>query len=211
MISHLNQFIFVHIPKTGGTSVEALLLKQEGVGIENSNLPLSALTRDQQRRYRVGRNSRQHWPLGRFPYRYQRKYFCFTFVRNPWDLMVSEFLYVMRVDGLPPVDSDALSSPAFQEGFKRFIRSGKGERYHLRPQHRFINRHMDFIGRFENLQQDFEAVSERIGLPLEKLSHRNQSVRGHYSGYYDDESRALVSKKFRKDIELFGFSFREQV
>ena len=209
MISHLKKYIFVHIPKTGGTSIEARLLQEEGVEINDSNFPLSKLTLDQQRKYRVGKNSRQHWPLGRFPYRYQRRYFCFTFVRNPWDLMVSEFLYVSRIEGLQSLDRDEVSSSDFQDRFKRFIRSGKGDRYHLRPQYRFINRRMDFIGRFENLQKDFEAVSERVGLPLVKLPHRNRSIRGHYSDYFDDESRALVSKKFRKDIELFDFSFCE--
>lgn len=208
MINHSRKYIFVHIPKTAGTSIERALLKHEGVTIDNSIYPLSSLSLEYQRQYQlVVRGSTQHWPLSKFSVGCQKEYFCFTFVRNPWDLMVSEFLYRLKTKGttaeIQPADAD------FQRKFKRFIRFGRAQRYHRRPQHRFINERMDFIGRFESLEEDFYRISKRIGLGTLELPHSNPTSRGQYWDYYDDASRALVHKKFRRDIDQFGYTFGE--
>ena len=72
----------------------------------------------------------------------------------------------------------------------------------------------DFIGKFENLEADFNKVCDKIGIPRQRLSHHNckeQHYPGenhqHYSCYYDDESRKLVSDKYRRDIEIFDYTY----
>jgi hypothetical protein len=67
---------------------------------------------------------------------------------------------------------------------------------------------MDFVGRFESLQHDFDRVCEKIGIPKFKLDFKNRTQRSiSYEDYYDSETRDLVSNLFEKDIDLFKYSF----
>ena len=195
MISRKHKYIFVHIPKCGGTSIEKLLLRLEGISLPEGDKPLKYLSKSAGDEYLLGRG-RQHMAIGQFP---DTCYFSFSFVRNPWSRMVSEYTWRKRIYNYP------------DNAFRRFILNpptSKSEN-HLWTQSSFIDDTVDFIGRFENLQKDLDHVMGILGLPRQQLSHENRTDHRPYWEYYDDETREVVAARYRDDIERFCYDFRQ--
>ena len=93
MISHKHKFIFIHIPKCGGTSVEQTLLKNEDIPEER--ILKWNLTEEEQQEYRLyykyGNIDVQHRKIDQYKTENEKNYFTFTFVRNPWERFLSEY------------------------------------------------------------------------------------------------------------------------
>lgn len=68
---------------------------------------------------------------------------------------------------------------------------------------------VDFIIRYERLQEDFDRVCEIIGKPKCSLRHENRTTRKTYRDYFDPEpeARELLERHFRRDFELFGYCY----
>jgi hypothetical protein len=204
-------FIFVHIPKTGGTSIECALCQYF------LDSPLHTLERDQADAHLLPTRNvvHQHFKLQHFQSRFGldlEQYFTFSFVRNPWDLVVAEIAYFQRQRH--PV----FRGCDFRQAVRRMIEFvGTVWGHDFAPQTSYLtNQHgviaMDFIGRFETLQDDFNLVCDRLDMPRLLLPQANCSPkpRAHYSAYYDQETRALVERHFATDIETFGYCFKRQ-
>ena len=65
---------------------------------------------------------------------------------------------------------------------------------------------VDFIGRFEDLENDFKKVCELLSIEM-RLPHKNPSKHASYREYYDDRTYQLVKEAFAKDITLFDYEF----
>ena len=127
-------------------------------------------------------------------------YFKFAFVRNPWDRMVSSWQMQMPNISL----SKFLKMYPYKDDTDLI--------WHTLPMwiHIYDNQKnilVDFIGRFENLQEDFNIVCDKVGVPRQELPHRNTTEHKHYTEYYDEETRQIVAEKYAKDIEYFGYEF----
>jgi hypothetical protein len=66
---------------------------------------------------------------------------------------------------------------------------------------------VDFVGRYENLNEDWSKVCRTLQVPVLPLGRENQVIRQDYKVFYDDESRELVANRFARTIELFDYRF----
>jgi hypothetical protein len=162
--------------KTGGTSIEQVfwgkpIHKHKGAGFHKLN--------------------HKEWD----------NYFKFTFVRNPWDRICS--LWWNR-QYYPPRKQPPAILPFNEWVNKWFLHPKKRRKGHPQPsQLKRISCNgkieLDFIGRFENLQNDFNIVCDKIGIKRITLPHhfaeRSPSDRKPYTEYYDEETKELYVKK----------------
>ena len=85
--------------------------------------------------------------------------------------------------------------------------------FHFWPQSRWITDTagkplVDFLGRYENLQQDFAGVCRRLGVDCVELPRHNASRHKPFREYYDDHTWRIVGKLYRRDIRLFQYGFK---
>jgi len=211
VISILYKFIFVHIPKTGGISIADV--------IERFSLPLRLLDGDD---YWTDVHGKYYHYIERFGQAVWDEFYKFSFVRNPWARLSSAFFYLSK-GGNNPYDKKLSNmylkkyNGDFEFFVKDFIYNDKMKHlFHLHPQHEFICDEtgrllVDFVGRFENLQEDFNKVCDKFNVPHIELSQLNKTQYRkavHYTEYYSIETRDIVAEKYRKDIEIFDYRFK---
>ena len=66
---------------------------------------------------------------------------------------------------------------------------------------------LDFVGRFDRMQQDVEYISQQIGIPTPTIPHLNSTIHNHYTTYYNDKSIQTVYQLFKDDIDKYEFEF----
>ena len=214
MININKKFIFIHVPKTGGSSITQSLLLDEK--IELGPRSYDGLSLDTAKKF-FGTHAPnfQHLKLGPL-LRIAPKaegFFKFIFCRNPFARILSEYFYCISHNGCKFSGNrrDFLQKyPSFREFILDSAINKCSWTPHADSQYSFIKGHeVDFIGKFENLQEDFNIICDKIGLPRRTLPHKNASKHKHYAEYYDDETRQIVAEKYAKDIEYFGYKFGE--
>jgi len=199
-------FIFIHIPKCGGTSIEKALLPAATQRPDFYNL-----TATERKRYWLpGTRGLQHAKLRRIESDFDlAQFFKFSFVRNPWDRAVSQVEYLVNNQA-----TRFLKKSNFKANLRTYCQINRVVWGHDLGacQSDYLESEgfeMDFVGRFERLQRDFKLVCKQLGLvPAPELPHIFNSCRDkHYSAYYDKESENWIRERFSRDIDQFGYKF----
>ena len=203
MISLQKHFLFVHIPKTAGNSIQTALR-------DYSEDQLVALRKEQDGIERFGLrnpkyNIKKHSTLAEYRDALEneqfRSLYKFSCVRNPWDRMVSYYF-------TPTQSPETWDRKKFRKMISKIVSVADYLRLDHDEEDPFTN--VDYIMRFENLAEDFRTVCGKIGISAATLPRYNRSNREHYSKYYDDELRELVRTQFAAEIERFGYTFEER-
>jgi hypothetical protein len=147
----------------------------------------------------------------RLPRATWRTYFRFAFVGNPWDWLVSRYFHGKRGKKEPVASVEITEGDILRLWRMKGVLRGTTWVNH-RYQYAFLSDEggelqVDFVGRFENRQEDFDKVCAHVGIAREKLPMLNNTMHEPYRCYYDDHTKHLVAELYRKDIEYFGYRF----
>ena len=207
IVSRRHRFVFAAVPKTGTHAVRQALREQMGeddleqVGLfVNRRFPWADLAAIQHGHLSL----RQIRPyLGDEAF---ADYFKFAFVRNPFDRFVSYCAFMLR-------------------GGDLFQRQPRAAMHHFLfrepPEHHILFQPQssllvdddgatllaDQVGRVEDMQASYDAICTRIGIPSRPLERVNGTSRGDYRHYYDQNLIDGVTRRYARDLELFGYSF----
>lgn len=203
IVNYRKKFLFIHIQKTAGTSIRENLLQEKGtkyLHYPHTMLKDARLTRRQQRLFK------------------------FAFVRNPWDRLYSWYSMIVNIgpektfynyvldncndfSGFLELTDVILDDPV--EVFKTKIPNVKSIAFN---QLDYLtdnagNVAVDFIGRFENLEEDYDFLCDKLEIKKLPLQHLNQSTRKDYREAYTAADADKVYKMYQRDIEYFGYEF----
>ncbi|MEM7104518.1 MAG: sulfotransferase family 2 domain-containing protein [Bacteroidota bacterium] len=205
LYSSKQQFLFIHIYKTGGNSVRKvlepyadgynLLYKLKGLVRQNHVLPSKLAPKHANAQVAKAAVGEQLFNSS----------FKFAFVRNPWDWQVSLYHFALRdksnhhhkiISAFPNFDT-YLSWRVNEE---------------LRLQKAMITDEngdiiVNYVGRFERLQEDFNAICKNLKLPISDLPLLNKGNRKDYRSYYNEKTAKMVERAYAEDISTFGYSF----
>ncbi len=223
IISHRKKFIWIHLPKCAGTSIRELL--QSNPIFQTDIHPMWHTKKDINWKEEYPKVDTNLWThssasdikkyLDERGYRWD-DYFKFVFIRNPWERAVSAYEYHRQIMSKDKQKTDfnikgveiALNQPP-----RNFIMRNMGS---WSPHNYIFDKDgklmVDFVGRVENIEQDFEKVVKKI-LPYAnitqwRLPHINTTTKNKsYRDYYDDESIEYIRNRDAKIIELGNYTF----
>jgi hypothetical protein len=205
IVSKLHKFIFVAIPKTGTHAVRQAL--REHMGPEDmeqvrlfteKRFPIPELAQLQHGHLSL-KQLRPFLEPGEFD-----SFFKFAFVRNPFDRFVSYCAFITRMEGHFERDPQGV--------MRHYLAHPPLQHILFRPQHEFLTGEdgallTDYVGRTEQMQQSYDQICARIGIPPQPLERVNSSKRRDYREYYDETLRDGVARFYAQDLELFGYEF----
>ncbi|MCP4683056.1 MAG: sulfotransferase family protein [Desulfobacterales bacterium] len=215
LLSLHHKFLFIHIAKTGGTSIRAALRYYKWR--DPYRIPLflcsrlSALT-GHCLACKLPRHAKAIAAYEMLPRELFNKLFKFAFVRNPWDLQVSSYHHILRerphlLDGIDTFEGFLKWKLDPERGYHYIIDTS------MELQSEYLvdlkgNIIVDFIGRYENLEDDFRKACQLIGIRPPRLPHkRGAHDRTMYQKYYTHETAQIIADHFKQDIERFGYLF----
>jgi hypothetical protein len=187
VVSRYSKKLYLHIAKTGGTTITKILrnnslddhrLTNKKLSFEKKRILFAEIAHD--------------W----------HDYFKFTFIRNKYDLLVSHWHY-----------DNAKLKVSFSDFIKKVVIPSKGsydyciDQYYLT--HMEEGKVFNFIGRYDTFKHDLRTVMGMLDIKKYddsvRLNVGTYDHKKHFSTYYDRETADLVYQKFQREIDHFGF------
>jgi hypothetical protein len=207
MINHKYKCIFIHIQRTGGTSIERAIQGEDQYDKFRATKHILAST--------AKKIHADYWD----------DYYKFSFVRNPWDRAYSFAKMkwfktnitnnIVNLDNyVNYINDKKYELPGFSESYNRLHKIDYSKHINNAVYLNILDEELDFIGKFENLQDDFQKVCNNIGLKTD-LKMDNGVIKvdtrfDHYSNYYNDKSIEQVRNLHKKDIERFNYAYNNK-
>ena len=202
MLSTKHRFLFIHIPKTAGNSIQRVLLpfsedKMKLIGDHQDGIERFEIRSDELsiHKHSTLKEYKAQLEASRFS-----QLFKFCCVRNPWERCVSYFFSPSR-------GQFEWSASAFEEFINEKV-APSTEYVQLSDKDDDPFSNLDYVIRFENLSEDFKYICQQLALPATVLPAANVSKHGDYRTYYPSDDLILkVAEKFSAEIQEFGYSF----
>ena len=215
MLSIQKKFLFIHVPKTGGNSIQSILKQYSEDRLVTFDY------QDGSDRFEVRNDNYQditkHSNISQYKLSLERELynslFKFATIRNPWDMMISYYFSPHRSvgewdrDKFVRLTHNVKTLRDYICESSRWVRKLRRKGLYPKILNPKIDGNIDCLIRFESLEADFKMVCEKLDIPYVDLPKRNVSERSHYSQYYDPELREIVGKKFYEEIKLGGYTF----
>lgn len=229
IISHRHKFIFLKTRKTAGSSIECAL--SAICGRDDVLTPEMAVGEE----FRLGDLGPQNykyfppfysleWPnlisrfirTGKAPlnhfshmqgWRVKRRvsrtvwnsYYKFAFDRNPWDREVSWYSH-LKMGGR--------RTGTFDEHLQQLPDANMNNHEFYSIGGKVI---VDFLGRYENLQQDMDKVMAELGVaslpPVPVTNNHRRINQLPYQDMYNEKTRDLIAMTYKREIDLLGYTF----
>lgn len=222
MISHKHKCIFIHIPKTGGTSIEHIIWPDpedktpENLWCNRKQAIKLNKYHNEGLQHLFAKDVKKEVGENIF-----NSYYKFSFVRNPWDRLVSEYYYHKKITAKNLFKKSKnlfhFIDPFFNtelKDFESFVNSlTQFDSIHLKNQVNFITNNqgkiiLDNIYRFEEFSRNINKVLSELKINLySPIPHLKKTNRGHYKGYYTEKTKNLIGDIYKDDIETFNYSF----
>lgn len=210
IVSHSQKFIFIHIEKNAGTSITRTLdnymtYKDLILGCSPFGEGIQPFYKE---KYGVNKHSNAIDVKSLVGKQVWNDYFSFSFVRNPWDRVVSLYTWCRNSKHKLPICQEAINSKSFSDFIKSKCFS------ELPQQLDYIsdtegNIIVNFVGRQEFVQRDFSYICGKIGIDNLDLHAANSSNRNKsYQDYYNnDRDIEIIHSKFFSDVQAFNYRF----
>jgi chondroitin 4-sulfotransferase 11 len=201
MKNQKNNLLWIRTPKCGSMSIVALFERCRGEKIRLPKEALGVYTSKTNRNFGIIDGGKVEQFKIKYPKFYDSSY-SFAVIRNPFDRVVSSYTYLKY---------QSLFSGSFEKFvFMPFENMTGIVRWHSQPlqaKHLKCLTSIDKLVRFENLEKEISHLFKEFLLVDIKLPHRNKSSHKHYTEYYNDKIRQEVARKWKQDIEAFGYEF----
>jgi hypothetical protein len=187
-IENNKQLLFLHIPKTAGTSITAWL------DLNFKRIHISSTA------------DHPHLSLSTLKEATTKSFISFTVIRNPWDRAVSAYFYFKSRLGDVTFDEFVSNITDFSNRIP--------DNMLLRNQTEWIDSYIDHILKFENLENDFSVIQNYINnhdfLPRENIRNQSNALENlPYQKYYTNTTRKMIEDIYKRDILKFGYTFND--
>jgi len=208
IVSNHKKFIFIHIPKSAGSSVSQALNRYSDLSSNDvfSNIRLKHETAG------IIREADKN----RF-----ENYITFCFVRNPWDRVVSWYFYEnANQHGFRSVFPTFEDFVSYLDRAWELIKLQSDYRMYRvmndpyvipLPQTDFVldtegHLMVDYVGRLENINEDFHQLTDILNLKVE-LPYLNKVAHKNYWDYYSKKTRDIIQKCFQGEIDYWRYQY----